>query len=185
VATAAVNPEPALARRLRALPPGPTGRPWIIALGKAALPMARAALDVLAERGTEPAGGLAVAPAAASSPHPALTVVAGDHPEPGPRSLAAAEALEQVASRAARSEEVWVLLSGGATSLLGAPVDGIAPNELTRLYTLLLGSGLDITAMNRIRKRFSRWGAGRLALALAPARLRAYIVSDVIGPDQR
>jgi glycerate-2-kinase len=62
-------------------------------------------------------------------------------------------------------------------------VDGIAPNELTRLYTLLLGSGLDITAMNRIRKRFSRWGAGRLALALAPARLRVYIVSDVIGDD--
>ena len=57
------------------------------------------------------------------------------------------------------------------------------PSDLTRLYALLLGSGLDITAMNRIRKRFSRWGAGRLALALAPARVRVYVVSDVIGDD--
>ena len=51
------------------------------------------------------------------------------------------------------------------------------------MYHLLLGSGLDITAMNRIRKRFSRWGGGRLAQALAPARVRVYLVSDVIGDD--
>ena len=76
-----------------------------------------------------------------------------------------------------------MLLSGGTTSLLGAPVEGITPAELTELYALLLGSGLDITAMNRIRKRFSRWGGGRLALALAPARVRVYVVSDVIGDD--
>jgi glycerate 2-kinase len=183
VATAAVDPGPALVRQLRSLEPERGRGPWIIALGKAALPMARAALDVLAARGVEPAGGLVVAPAPAPSPHPALAVVAGDHPEPGSGSLAAARALAGVASRASRSDEVWVLLSGGTTSLLGAPVEGIAAEELTRLYSLLLGSGLDITAMNRIRKRFSRWGAGRLALALAPARVRVYLVSDVIGDD--
>ena len=76
-----------------------------------------------------------------------------------------------------------MLLSGGATSLLAAPVDGVTPADLTALYSLLLGSGLDITAMNRIRKRFSRWGGGRLAQALAPARVRVFIVSDVIGDD--
>jgi len=48
---------------------------------------------------------------------------------------------------------------------------------------LLLGSGLDITAMNRIRKRLSRWGGGKLARALAPATVRVYVVSDVIGDD--
>ena len=76
-----------------------------------------------------------------------------------------------------------MLLSGGATSLLAAPVEGVTPGELTALYRLLLGSGLDITAMNRIRKRFSRWGGGRLARALAPARVRVFVVSDVIGDD--
>ena len=78
-----------------------------------------------------------------------------------------------------------MLLSGGASSLLAAPVEGVTPAELTALYRLLLGSGLDITAMNRIRKRFSRWGGGRLARALAPARVRVFVVSDVIGDDLR
>jgi hydroxypyruvate reductase len=80
-------------------------------------------------------------------------------------------------------DEAWVLLSGGTTSLVGAPESGLGSAELTAIYALLLGSGLDITAMNRIRKRFSRWGGGKLARALAPARVRVYIVSDVIGDD--
>jgi hydroxypyruvate reductase len=79
--------------------------------------------------------------------------------------------------------EVWVLLSGGTTSLVGAPEPGLTTGELSAIYGLLLGSGLEITAMNRIRKRFSRWGGGKLARALAPARVRVYIVSDVIGDD--
>ncbi len=183
VATAAVDPGPALAHRLRGVVPSDGRAPWVIALGKAAVPMAQAAVAVLRERGLEPAGGLVVAPALSPAPHPALPVVAGDHPEPGPGSLAAAKSLADAAARAASGPDVWVLLSGGTSSLLGAPVDGITTDELTRLYALLLGSGLDITAMNRIRKRFSRWGAGRLALALAPARVRVYVVSDVIGDD--
>ena len=145
--------------------------------------MALAAVDTLRGWGLEPAGGLVVAPAAAPSPHPRLSVIAGDHPEPGPGSLAAAEALGDAAAKVGAEDEVWVLLSGGATSLLAAPVAGVTPADLTALYSLLLGSGLDITAMNRIRKRFSRWGGGRLAQALAPARVRVFIVSDVIGDD--
>jgi hydroxypyruvate reductase len=183
IATAAVDPGPALARRLRTLRPVGNRPPWVIALGKAALPMAQAAVATLRERGLDPAGGLVVAPAPAPAPHPAIPVVVGDHPEPAGGSLAAARALAEVAAKAASGGEVWVLLSGGTTSLLGAPVDGIAPADLSRIYALLLGSGLDITAMNRIRKRFSRWGGGRLALALAPAPVRVYIVSDVIGDD--
>jgi glycerate-2-kinase len=183
VATSAVDPAPAVASRLRLLAPAPGRRRWILALGKAALPMARAAVEVLATLGESPAGGLIVAPEHQPSPHPAIPVVAGDHPEPGAGSRAAAEALARAAAAVAPEDEVWVLLSGGATSLLAAPVEGVSPAELTALYALLLGSGLDITAMNRIRKRFSRWGGGRLAQALAPARVRVFVVSDVIGDD--
>jgi glycerate-2-kinase len=145
--------------------------------------MAETAVRILQDRALEPAGGLVAPPAAASAPHPSLQVVAGDHPEPGAGSLAAARALGEVASRIAPDDEVWLLLSGGASSLLAAPVDGISSADLTAIYALLLGSGLEITAMNRIRKRFSRWGGGRLARALAPARVRGFVVSDVIGDD--
>jgi glycerate 2-kinase len=183
VATAAVDPGPALRSRLDRLDRSAGQRRWILALGKAAIPMAVAAVDTLRAWGLEPAGGLVVAPAAAPSPHPRLPVVAGDHPEPGPGSLAAARSLADAAAKVGAEDDVWVLLSGGATSLLAAPVAGVTSADLTALYSLLLGSGLDITAMNRIRKRFSRWGGGRLAQALAPARVRVFIVSDVIGDD--
>ena len=179
-----MDPGPALARRLRALDAAPGRAPWIIALGKAAVPMARAAVEVLARARTgagRRAGG--AARRLPRRPIPRSWSLAGDHPEPGPGSLAAADALGAIAAARRTGDEVWVLLSGGTTSLLGAPVAGITPEELTGLYALLLGSGLDITAMNRIRKRFSRWGGGRLARALAPARVRVYVVSDVIGDD--
>lgn len=182
-AVAAVAPGPALTAALAELETEPARRVWILGLGKAAHPMATAAVAALRARSAEPAGGVIVAPAEAPPPQPALIVRAGDHPEPGPRSLAAAAALGAVAARVRPEDEVWVLLSGGATSLVAAPIDGVAPAELADLYALLLGSGLDIAAMNAIRKRFSRWGAGRLATALAPARVRVFVVSDVIGDD--
>jgi glycerate 2-kinase len=162
---------------------GPLRPVWLLALGKAALPMAQAAVQVLHQHESAPLGGIVVAPEAGPSPSPSLEVVVGDHPEPGPGSFAAAEALARVVTQVGASQEVWVLLSGGTTSLIGAPIPGIAPTDLVSLYQLLLGSGLDIAAMNRIRKRFSRWGAGRLAQALAPARVRVLVVSDVIGDD--
>jgi glycerate 2-kinase len=145
--------------------------------------MARAAVEVLTAWGLAPAGGLVVAPSSAPGLHPRLPLVVGDHPEPGAGSLAAAEALATAARGLTGEDEVWVLLSGGTTSLIGAPEPGLAPSDLTAIYALLLGSGLDIAAMNRIRKRFARWGGGKLARALAPARVRVYVVSDVIGDD--
>ena len=182
-ATAAAAPGPALQARLRRLPHEPDRRTWILALGKAALPMASTAVEVLQGQRRKPAGGLIVAPEGSSSPDARLTLCVGDHPEPGVRSLAAATALAETASQVRADDEIWVLLSGGTTSLIGAPEAGLTPADLRRLYTLLLGSGLDITAMNQIRKRFSRWGAGKLARALYPALVRVYIVSDVIGDD--
>jgi glycerate 2-kinase len=91
--------------------------------------------------------------------------------------------VNELCRRVGPRDQVWVLISGGATSLVAAPVAGVSPAELTQIYHLLLGSGLDIRAMNLVRKRFSRWGAGRLAAAFAPARVCGFIVSDVVGDD--
>jgi hydroxypyruvate reductase len=181
-ALAAVAPGPVLARALENQQVD--GRVWVIALGKAARPMAEAAVASLAARGQAPAGGLVVSHVDGPPPHPAVEVATGDHPEPGAGSLAAADALDRLVPRVAAGDTVWVLLSGGTTSLIGAPQPGIAPDELKALYAQLLRSGLDIKEMNRVRKRFTRWSGGRLARALGrAARVRCFIVSDVIGDD--
>lgn len=164
-AVAAAAPGPALETALRRHPT-PSPAPWVLALGKAALPMARAAAQHLATLGLAPAGGIVVAPEPAEPPHAKLPVYVGDHPEPGEGSLAAASALGEVIERIPQDAEVWVLLSGGTTSLIGAPLPAFTPSDFTRLYQLLLASGLDIAAMNTVRKRFSRWGGGKLARAL-------------------
>jgi len=164
--------------------------PWIIALGKAALPMANAAISILERSGLTPAGGVVVTPDEAGllasslkTSHPEIAIAFGNHPEPGAGSLEAGVAIGEAARLARTSREVWVLLSGGATSLAASPIDGVSAGDLTTLYNILQGSGLDISAMNTVRKRFSRWGAGRLAVALYPARVRTFVISDVLGDD--
>ena len=71
VATTAVNPGPAVAQRLARLDRSPRRR-WILALGKAAIPMAGAAVETLASWGQEPAGGVIVGPAIDTAPHDCL-----------------------------------------------------------------------------------------------------------------
>jgi hydroxypyruvate reductase len=109
--------------------------------------------------------------------------VRGDHPIPGRHSFAAAAKIADVTPGRRGNDAVIVLISGGTSSLIGAPLRGMNEADLVSLYELLLGSGLDITAMNAVRKRFSRWGGGRLALALAPAVTHCLAISDVAGDD--
>ena len=179
---AAALPGPAARRALRAAP-APRSPVHILALGKASRAMAEAALERLRAIGAEPAGGLVVGTGAGPALHPALAAARGDHPVPGGYSARAAEALGSAARAVGTDDECWVLLSGGTSSLIAAPVDGVAAEDLIALFQALLRSGLDIIAANRVRKQFLRWGAGRLAAALAPARMRVLIASDVIGDD--
>ncbi|MBL8996670.1 MAG: DUF4147 domain-containing protein [Gemmatimonadales bacterium] len=162
---------------------------WIIALGKAAPAMAGAALSHCAHAGLHVEGGLVVGTSAqatgsaAGSATDPLERVAGDHPVPGFRSAHASERLTALTERVGRDDVVLVLLSGGTTSLVGAPMDGVRPEDLAALHALLLGAGVPITRMNAVRKRFSRWGAGRLAAALKCARVIPILLADVPNED--
>lgn len=181
----AANPAVAVRRALLTLDLARVRDVHVIALGKAAHEMAAGALAGLAERGREPAGGLVVAAHRFSSPHPRLVTLPGDHPVPGARSLDAAIAVGTAVERVRDGDLALVLVSGGTTSLVGAPVEGMAPDEYARRCAALLGSGLDIVAMNAERRRISRWAAGRLGTALAArgARVLCLLASDVPGDD--
>ncbi len=177
------SPDPAVRAALADVVVHGHRRIWLLGIGKAASPMANAAVASLTARGVAPWGGILVPPSQVRPPHPAVLVFPGEHPVPGPGSLAAAEAIAAVADRTERGDLVLVLLSGGASSLAAAPIREIEPLDLVRLFELLLGSGLDIARMNIVRKRYLRWGAGRLAAALAPATVHCLIISDVPGDD--
>lgn len=143
----------------------------MIGLGKAAASMSAAAREVL-DKG-----------AARRRNRPELIIdeESGDHPLPGPRSEKASNELEAFLSQIKPGDSVLVLLSGGTSSLIASPVNGIPPEDLVKLFQLLLASGLDIHQMNLIRKRFCRWGAGRLAERIAGASVQVLAMSDVSG----
>ena len=150
----------------------------IMALGKAAIPMARAALGrfpgtpCLVVTNRENAVAL-----------PGAQVVVGGHPVPDAGSLRAGEALLAEARRLRPGEEGLVLVSGGGSALAAAPRAGVSLADKARVSELLLASGLDIRAMNLVRQGLSRLKGGGLARAAFPGRLRALLLSDVVGDD--
>ena len=177
-ALTAVRPGPALAGALDP-EPLPAEAPHILAVGKAAVPMTRAAAAWLGARDLRPASSLVVAPSI--EPIRGIPVIAGDHPLPGFRSAAAADSIASFCRATPPGATVWFLLSGGATSLMAGPEARLTIDDLQRSYDLLLRSGLDIRAMNLVRKRLSRWGGGKLALALAHTTIAQFTISDVVG----
>jgi glycerate-2-kinase len=179
----AVEPASAVQRALAYTTVPRGARVFLLALGKAAPAMARAAVEHLRSIGEEPAGGIVISHTESERPHPRIEALVGDHPVPGAKSAEAAERLGDIVRQVAPTDVVWVLLSGGTTSLIGAPVATLTTRELGVLNELLLGSGLGIGEMNLIRKRVSRWAAGRLAVALEPAAVRVFTISDVPDDD--
>ncbi len=155
------------------------GRVVLVAAGKAAVPMARAVEDVLADRLSD---GLAVSTAETAS----LTRVrfrSASHPVPDARGLAAADEVEALARGLGRDDLLIVLLSGGASALLPAPVDGITLVDKATTTGLLLRRGATIRELNTVRKHLSRLKGGGLAQAARPARLVTLVLSDVVGDD--
>lgn len=156
---------------------------WIIALGKAAPAMAGAAVSFCLEQARPIAGGIVIGTAHAASPHARIDTVVGDHPVPGARSRVAADRLAALTEMVGRDGVVLLLLSGGTSSLIGAPIDGVRAEDLASLHSLLLGAGVPISRVNAVRKRFSRWGAGRLAGALDCERVIPIVLADVPNED--
>jgi glycerate 2-kinase len=109
-------------------------------------------------------------------------VVAG-HPVPDRRGLAAAREVEALARGLDKHDLLLVLLSGGASALLPAPVPGVSLEDKARLTSLLLASGASIHELNSVRKHVSRLKGGGLARMAAGARVVTLALSDVVGDD--
>jgi len=155
------------------------GRLAVVAAGKAAGTMARAAEAMLRDRTFE---ALAVAPPGSPAPRRARLVVAG-HPTPDSRGAKAAEEVLALADGLGEDDVLLVLLSGGASALLPAPVPGVSLQDKAALTTALMRAGATIHELNTVRKHLSRIKGGGLARAAAPARVVCLVLSDVVGDD--
>jgi glycerate 2-kinase len=177
-AIAAAHPRACLRPALENLPPG---RHWtVLGAGKAAGAMAAIASQVLAER----AGGVVIMPDGSPIESTGqIEVLRGAHPVPSVRGAAAAARLLERARESRDQGERLFLLSGGASSLLALPPDGVALDELVAISRALLRSGATIREINVVRKCLSLCAGGRVAAAAYPAATRTLVISDVAGDD--
>ena len=154
----------------------------LLAMGKAAAAMAAGACDVLGERVSD---GLVVTKEGhADIPLPAcLTVLEAAHPVPDERCLEAGQAVIDLVSQLPQDCQLLVLTSGGASALVEALPDGVGLAELAELNRWLVGNGLSIIEMNRIRKSISCLKGGKLAGLLKGQTATNLLISDVPGDD--
>ncbi len=111
-----------------------------------------------------------------------IEVVEAGHPLPDAAGLAAAQRLYDRVRTAGPEDMVLALISGGGSSLLSLPVEGVSLADLQAVMRALLNSGAAIAEINTVRKHLSQSLGGRLA-AVCRARVTALLISDVSGDD--
>ncbi|MEL6684802.1 MAG: DUF4147 domain-containing protein [Pseudomonadota bacterium] len=148
----------------------------IIAVGKAARLMAKAAIARFAG-----VPCLVVTNYENATSLEGATVMAAGHPVPDQNGADAAQAV--IAALQCADGPVLALISGGGSALLPAPAGALTPADKAKVNDLLLGSGLDIVAMNLIRQQLSDLKGGGFLRHAAPQQVTALILSDVIGDD--
>ena len=172
---AAVLPDEAVRRTLRDYRPG-AGKTLLVAAGKAAWQMARAAADTL---GHVDGGVVITKYGHVKEPIPGLVCCEAGHPVPDENGFAATKKALALVEGLSAGDTVIFLLSGGGSALFELPL--IPGEELRVIPRQLLGWGADIVEINAIRKRLSAVKGGRFALACAPARVLSIVLSDVLG----
>ncbi len=175
-------PDAAVKATLAALPPAdPNGKTVLVAIGKAAWQMAKAALDFLQD---DTVTGVVVTKYGhAKGPLGRLTVVEAGHPVPDENSVRGAEAAMEAVKGLDGRDRVLFLVSGGGSAVFEKPL--VPLETLAGVTEKLLRAGASIGEINTIRRRLSAVKGGRFGALCAPARVEAILLSDVLGdpPD--
>lgn len=149
----------------------------LVAIGKAAWQMAKAAADALGDRLFT--GIVITKHGHAMGEIPGVSVFEAGHPIPDEDTLIATRAALKLVSGLGPEDAVLFLVSGGGSALFEDPKVPLA--ELAGITGQLLAAGCDIVEINTVRKRLSNVKGGRFALACAPARVHAIVLSDILG----
>jgi glycerate 2-kinase len=158
----------------------PRGRTVVIGAGKGAAAMAK----VLEDNWPHAVSGLVLTPYGHDGVCcTKIEIVEAAHPVPDERGREGAQRILDMVSSLNADDVVICLITGGGSSLLSLPFDGISLAHKQAVNAALLKSGATITEMNCVRKHLSAIKGGRLALACAPAQVITIVVSDVPGDD--
>lgn len=171
----AVQPDDAVARALKGVvfP----GRVLLVAAGKAAWQMAKAARDCLGDR--IDSGVVVTKYGHVMGPLGNFVCREAGHPVPDENSFAATQAALDLVANLTENDTVLFLLSGGGSALFEKP---LVPGEVLQDITgQLLACGADIVEINTIRKRLSAVKGGRFAECCAPAKVFSIVLSDILG----
>ncbi len=154
----------------------------LIAFGKAACAMARAAIEII-PADKRSGRGIAVTNYENVATIDNVDVFGAAHPLPDAEGFKAARLIAERVNNAKEHELVLVLLSGGGSALIPYPAGQLTLQEKIAATDLLLASGAGINQINCVRKHLSQLKGGGLARLVAPADLHALILSDVLGDD--
>ena len=172
-AIAAVLPDEAVRRALsgKEFP----GRVILVAAGKAAWQMAKAASEV----SRVDASIVITKYGHIMGQLPGIRCYEAGHPVPDENSFSATNAALALTANLQPTDTVLFLLSGGGSALFESPL--VSGEELADITRQLLGCGADIVEMNTVRKRLSAVKGGKFALHCSPAQIYSIILSDILG----
>lgn len=157
-------------------------RVYLFGAGKAGVPMARAAREVI---GRSLAGGLVIvkdgyAGDTADLEAWGVEIVEAGHPIPDQRGQESAVRMIHKLEGIGVGDLAVCLISGGGSALMHVPAGDVSLEDLQQLTAILLAVGADITEINTLRKHLDRIKGGGLARAAAPAEVLTLVLSDVV-----
>jgi len=154
------------------------GNLYVIGGGKAA-----GAMAVELEKIVEPTAGIVI-DKSTDFKTVKISVHRGGHPMPSPEGAAGVRQMLELTNALTERDTVICLISGGGSSLMTYPVEGVELRDVQELTRLVLRAGLTVREINIIRKRLSRVAGGKLARYLAPASVIGLIASDTANPEE-
>ncbi len=161
------------------IPAPPKGKTYVIGAGKAAAKMAQ----VFEQHYTGDYEGVVITRYGFVAKTEKIKVIEASHPHPDEAGRNAARKILSLVNKATKDDLVICLLSGGGSSLLSCPHDGIDFEEYKELNDGLLKCGASIHEINTVRKHLNIAFGGRLAIAASPAQILTLAISDVAGDD--
>jgi glycerate 2-kinase len=154
----------------------------VVAIGKAAIPMAQSILEILGEYLAE---GFVITKHLSSDDARTLPsmiqVCLGSHPVPDEKSISCSKKLVKFLAKSGENDLILFLISGGGSALACLPVEGVSLSDIQATTRSLLACGAEIQEMNTIRKHLDIIKGGGLARIISPAQMITFALSDVVG----